>query len=123
MLDAPLITLQLRYLQREFTSRKNNFVIYLFILTKAAKWQLLTLLFRKSEGDNKSQICDFSRYFRRKGKNLVANATVLVVISSPETMYPLIPLFFVLLRLVSFYSDFANMQKYKNYARKVKARM
>ena len=66
--------------------KQNNFVIYLYtcILAKvAAKWQLLTLLFRKSEGDNKSQICDFSRYFSRKGKNLVANATVLVAISSP----------------------------------------
>ena len=31
-------------------------------------WQLLTLLFRKSEDENKSQICDFSRYFSRKGK-------------------------------------------------------
>ena len=29
------------------------------------------------------QICDFSRYFSRKGKNVVANATVLVAISSP----------------------------------------
>ena len=71
------------------TEKQNNFVIYLFIylfiLAKvAAKWQLLTLLFQKNEGDNKSQICDFSRYFSCKGKNLVANATVLVAISSPE---------------------------------------
>ena len=58
--------------------------IYLFILEKvAAKWQLLTILFRKSEGENKSQICDFSRYFISKGKNSFASATVLVTISSP----------------------------------------
>ena len=70
--------------EKIYSEKQNNFVIYLFILAKvAAKWQLLTLLFRKSEGDNKSQICDFSRYFSRKGKNLVANATVLVAISSP----------------------------------------
>ena len=69
--------------QRE-TKEFCHLFIYLFILAKvAAKWQLLTLLFRKSKGDNKSQICDFSRYFGRKGKNLVANATVLVAISSP----------------------------------------
>ena len=84
------VTSQLNYSTITLSSEKihsekqNNFVIYLFILAKvAAKWQLLTLLFRKSEGDNKSQICDFSRYFSRKGKNLVANATVLVAISSP----------------------------------------
>ena len=47
----------------------NNFVISSFILVKrAVKWQLLTLLFRKSEDENKSQICDFSRYFSRKGR-------------------------------------------------------
>ena len=80
------ITLQLRYLQRKFTARNKIILsfIYLFILAKvAAKWQLLTLLFQKSEGDNKSQICDFSRHFGHKGKNLVTNATVLVTISSP----------------------------------------
>ena len=66
------------------SKKQNDFVLYLFILANvAAKWQLLTLLFRKSEGDNKLQICDFSRYFSRKEKNLVANATVLVAISSP----------------------------------------
>ena len=30
------------------------------------------------------KICDFTRYFSCKGKNSVANATVLVAISSPE---------------------------------------
>ena len=70
--------------EKRHSEKQNNFVISLFILAKvAAKWQLLTLLFRNSEGDNKSQICDLSRYFSRKGKNLVANATVLVAISSP----------------------------------------
>ena len=71
------VTLQLNYSTIMLSSEKihskkqNNFVIYLFILAKvAAKWQLLTLLFQKSEGDNKSQICDFSRYFSRKGKTL-----------------------------------------------------
>ena len=89
------VTSQLNYYtitlpsEKIHSEKQNNFVIYLFIylfiLAKvAAKWQLLTLLFRKNEGDNKSQICDFSRYFSRKGKNLVANATVLVAISSPE---------------------------------------
>ena len=49
------------------SEKQNNFVMYLFILAKvAAKWQLLTLLFRKNKGDNKSQICDFSRYFSCK---------------------------------------------------------
>ena len=64
--------------------KQNNFVISSFILVKrAAKWQLLTLLFRKSEDENKSQICDFSRFFSRKGeKGSVANATVLVAIST-----------------------------------------
>ena len=73
---------------RENSERETkNFVIYLFVLAKvAAKWQLLTLLFGKSEGDNKSQICDFSRYFNRKEKNLVANATVLVAILSPAML-------------------------------------
>ena len=87
------LTSQLNYSTITLSSEKihsekqNNFVIYLFILAKvAAKWQMLTLLFRKSEGDNKSQICDFSRYFSRKGKNLVANATVLVAISSPDLL-------------------------------------
>ena len=37
---------------------------------RAAKWQLLALSFQKSEGENKSQICDFSRYFSRKGKKI-----------------------------------------------------
>ena len=66
-------TLQLNYSTIMLSSEKihsekqSNFVIYLFILAKvAAKWQLLSLLFRNSEGDNKSQICDFSRYFSRK---------------------------------------------------------
>ena len=66
------VTSQLHYSTITLSSEKidsekqNNFVIYLFILAKvAAKWQLLTLLFRKSEGDNKWQICDFSRYFSR----------------------------------------------------------
>ena len=49
--------------------KQNNFVISLFILAKvAAKWQLLSLLFWKGKGENKSQICDFSRYFSPKGK-------------------------------------------------------
>ena len=83
------ITSQLNYstmtlsLEKIHSEKQHNFVIYLFILAKvAAKWQLLSLLFRKSEGD-KLQICDFSRYFSRKGKKLVVNATVLVAISSP----------------------------------------
>ena len=85
LLNYSTITLSSEKIHSE---KQKNFVIYLFIylfiLAKvAAKWQLLTLLFRKSKGDNKSQICDFSRYFGRKGKNLVANATVLVTISSP----------------------------------------
>ena len=76
--------------EKSHSKKQNNFVISLFILAKvAAKWQLLTLLFRNSEGDNKSQICDLSRYFSRKGKKLVANATVLVAISSPERPYSL----------------------------------
>ena len=84
------VTSQLNYSTITLSSEKidsekqNNFAIYLFILAKlAAKWQLRTLLFQKSEGDNKSQNCDFTRYFSRKGKNLVTNATVLVAISSP----------------------------------------
>ena len=71
------VTSQLNYYtitlpsEKIHSEKQNNFVIYLFIylfiLAKvAAKWQLLTLLFRKNEGDNKSQICDFSRYFSRK---------------------------------------------------------
>ena len=88
---AVQVTSQLNYYtitlpsEKIHSEKQNNFVIYLFILAKvAAKWQLLILLFRKNEGDNKSQICDFSRYFSRKGKHLVANATVLVAISSPD---------------------------------------
>ena len=66
--------------------KQNDFVISSFILVKrAAKWQLLTLLFRKNEDENKLHICDFSRYFSRKEKKSVANATVLVAISSPES--------------------------------------
>ena len=61
--------------------KQNNSVISFFILLK--NWQLVTLLFQKRRGKNKSQICDFSRYFSRKGKKLVANATGLVTISSP----------------------------------------
>ena len=91
---AAHVTSQLNYYtitlpsEKIHSEKQNNFVIYLFIylfiLAKvAAKWHLLTLLFQKNESDNKSQICDFSRYFSRKGKNLVANATVLVAISSP----------------------------------------
>ena len=88
------VTSQLNYYtitlpsEKIHSEKQNNFVIYLFILAKvAAKWQLLTLLFRKNEGDNKSQICDFSRYFSCKGKNLVANVTVLVAISSPGNSF------------------------------------
>ena len=70
--------------------KQNNFVISSFILVKrAAKWQLLTLSFRKSEDENKSQM--ISRKFTTspdilvaKGRNSVANATVLVAISSPD---------------------------------------
>ena len=61
----------------------NKIILPLILPKVAAKWQLLTLLFREAKGDNKSQICDFSRYFSRKGNNLVANATVLVAILSP----------------------------------------
>ena len=51
--------------------KQSNFVISLFILAKvAAKWQLLTFLLQKSKGESKSQICDFSRNFGRKGKKL-----------------------------------------------------
>ena len=45
--------------------KQNNFVTF-FIYFSKLKWQqsgnLLTLMFRKSEGENKSQICDFSRF-------------------------------------------------------------
>ena len=83
------VTSQLNYSTIMLSSEKihsekqNNFVIYFVLAKVAAKWQLLTLLFRTSEGDNKSRSCDFSRFFSRKEKNLVANATVLVTISSP----------------------------------------
>ena len=57
------VTSQLNYSTITLSSEKihsvkqNNFVIYLFILAKvAAQWQMLTLLFRKSEGDNKSNL-------------------------------------------------------------------
>ena len=59
--------------EKIYCEKQSNFVIYLFNLGKAAaKWQLLTLLFQKSEGDNKSQMCDilvakgskFSRNFQ-----------------------------------------------------------
>ena len=98
-LNYSAITLSSEKIYRE---KQNNFVIYIFILAKvAAKWQLLTLLFRKSEGDNKSQICDFSRYFSRKGKTLVANATILVAISSPaDALQP--PAQFIKLLAVAF---------------------
>ena len=79
--------LQLHYLQikRKFTARNINFVTSLFIFAKvAAKWQLLTLFFRKSEGENKSQIATSPGILLTKGKNSVANATVLVAISNPE---------------------------------------
>ena len=62
-------------IERKFTARNqretkiSNVVVSLFILAKvAAKWQLLTLLFRKSEGESKLQICNFSRYFSCKRK-------------------------------------------------------
>ena len=71
--EAVHVTSQLNYSTITLPSEKIHsekiFFIYLFILAKvAAKWQLLTILFRKSKGDNKSQICHFSRYFSRKGK-------------------------------------------------------
>ena len=53
-------------------------------LLQKAYCQLVTLLFRKSSGKNKSQICHFSRFFSCKAKKtLVANANVLVTILSP----------------------------------------
>ena len=71
------VTTQLNYATIKLSSdsqkihqkKENNFVSSLFILVKVAtKWQLLTLLFRKSKGENKSQICNSSRYFSHKGK-------------------------------------------------------
>ena len=51
---------------------KNNFVICLFILSKvAAKWQLLTLLFRRATVKT-------SHKFATSPDTLVANVTVLV---------------------------------------------
>ena len=49
----------------------HGIVLSLFILAKVeANWQLQTLLFCKSKGENKSEICNFSRYFSRKGKKI-----------------------------------------------------
>jgi len=61
-----------RYLQLEkiHDKKQNNFVQFLYYITVAANWQLVILLFQKSGGKNKSQICDFSGYFSRKGNKL-----------------------------------------------------
>jgi len=40
---------------------------FLYFIKVAPNWQLVILLFRKSTGESKSQICNFSRYFSRKG--------------------------------------------------------
>ena len=74
MLNYATITLSSEW--KKIQSKKQNDVISLFILAKvAAKWQLLhvTLLFWNSKGENKLQICDFSRYFSRKGKKFSRN--------------------------------------------------
>ena len=73
----------LRLNENSWQETKQFCYFFLYFIKIAANWQLVTLLFRKSRGKNKSQICEFSRYFSRKGKKLVANATGLVSISSP----------------------------------------
>ena len=51
-------------------AKNKTTVISLFILAKVAeKWSQITLLFRQSKGEDKSKICEFSRYFSRRGKN------------------------------------------------------
>ena len=51
------------------SEKQNNFVIYLFILAKvAAKWQLLTLLFRKNEGDKSRKFATSPDILVAKGK-------------------------------------------------------
>lgn len=45
-----------------------QFYLFIYFIKVAANWQLLPLLFRERKCENKSQICDFSRYFSRKGK-------------------------------------------------------
>ena len=69
------VTSQLNYSTITLSSEKmhsekqNNFVIYLFILAKvAAKWQLLTLLFRKSEGDKSPKFATCADILVAKGK-------------------------------------------------------
>ena len=69
-------TTLLRYLQIEKNSRqetKQCCYFFLYFLKVATNWQLVILLFRKSRGENKSQICDFSRYFSRKGNKFSRN--------------------------------------------------
>jgi len=46
---------------------------FLYFAKVAANWQLVILLFQKSRGENKSQICNFSRYFSRKGNKFSRN--------------------------------------------------
>ena len=63
---------QLRYLQIERKFMARSKIIWSFLhytLAKvAAKWQLRTFLFQKSQGENKSHIRNFSRYFSCKEK-------------------------------------------------------
>ena len=74
--------------------KQNCFVISSFILVKrAAKWQLLTLLFRKSKDENKSQILNFSRYFSCKGKKIQSHCIHLI----PK--WPLFRCSFVLIQI------------------------
>jgi len=60
-------------LKEKFNSQQetNQFhYFFLCFIKVAAHWQMVTLLFQKSRGKYKLQICNLSRFFSHKGKNL-----------------------------------------------------